>query len=135
MNSDRTESDWQGLVSEVRPRRRPGGMGRAELPPAPARAPGGRARAGTRGGRAPGGPGALSPRDPPGAPVLPHFPVYPGATFFHAIWCQPLGRGLSSGRAWSWIGERSPGIREKEPSPTCLPGHHCFGAKRLDARC
>lgn len=35
MNSDRTESDWQGLVSEVRPRRRPGGMGRAELPPAP----------------------------------------------------------------------------------------------------
>lgn len=34
MNSDRTESDWQGLVSEVRPRRRPGGMGRAELPPA-----------------------------------------------------------------------------------------------------
>ena len=35
MNGDRTESDWQGLVSEVRPRRGPGGVGRAERPPAP----------------------------------------------------------------------------------------------------
>lgn len=51
MNGDRTESDWQGLVSEVRPRRRPGGMGRAERPPAPGPcSPGGRAGAGTRWG-------------------------------------------------------------------------------------
>lgn len=88
MNGDRTESDWQGLVSEVRPRRRPGGMGRAERPPAPGPAPRvaepGQGRAG--GGRAPGGRGSLAPRDLPGALFLPRLPGYPGATFFHAIW-------------------------------------------------
>lgn len=51
MNGDRTESDWQGLVSEVRPRRRPGRQGRLEQPPRPtARAPqGGRAARGRAG--------------------------------------------------------------------------------------
>lgn len=66
MNGDRTESDWQGLVSEVSPRRRPGGMGRAERPPAPGPRPQrGRGGAGTRGGRAYG--------DPPDASFCSHF--------------------------------------------------------------
>lgn len=59
MNGDRTESDWQGLVSEVRPRRRPGGMGQAERPPArstPAPSPASRVAepgGGSRGTRTP----------------------------------------------------------------------------------
>lgn len=102
---DRERLAGAGERGEAEAPARRDGPGRAATSPGPA-PPGGRARAGTRGGRAPGGRGALSPRDPPGAPFLPHFPVYPGATFFHAIWCQPLGRGLSSGRARPWIGER-----------------------------
>lgn len=61
MNEDRTESDWQGLVSEVRPRRRPGGMGPRPQPPVPA--PGRRARQG-RAGDARAEAGALRPRPP-----------------------------------------------------------------------
>lgn len=54
MNGDGTESDWQGLVSEVRPRRRPGGQGRlrAVAPAHSPRPPGWPSGAGTRGGRA-----------------------------------------------------------------------------------
>lgn len=95
MNGDRTESDWQGLVSEVRPRRRPGGMGRAERPPAPGPRPQrGRAGRDERGARTPSGRGCRTRATPPGAPLLLHFRVCAGATFFRAIWCQPLGRGL-----------------------------------------
>ncbi|KAL0596485.1 hypothetical protein AAY473_034435 [Plecturocebus cupreus] len=66
MNGDRTESDWQGLVSEVRPRRRPGGMGPGPAPPErPTRE--GRAR-----GAHPQWPRLPPPRDPARWPLLPH---------------------------------------------------------------
>lgn len=70
MNGDRTESDWQGLVSEVRPRRRPGGKGRASgpqsraVPPGMAE-PGGDAR--TERGDVHRRPPRLALRVPPGA--------------------------------------------------------------------
>lgn len=72
MNGDRTESDWQGLVSEVRPRRRPGGKGRAVPPEWPSRA-GTRARSG---GTCTGGPRArpcatLQVRCPSAPPLFP----------------------------------------------------------------
>lgn len=120
MNGDRTESDWQGLVSEVRPRRRPGGMGQAERPPAPSPRPpppGGRAGRGLAGGRALPGLGSLPPRVLQGARFLPHFPVCPGATFSHDSWCQPLGRALPSGQglALDWREQRGSGSGSQAP--------------------
>lgn len=69
MNGDRTESDWQGLVSEVRPRRRPAGGAGPSGSPGPEPAPPGVAE---RGGDARG------TRRPPPAPGEPLEPRLPG---------------------------------------------------------
>lgn len=99
------------------------GPDRAVPSPEPA-PPGWPSRAGTRGGRAPRGLGWLLSRAPPGAPFLPPFAVCPGATFFQASWCQPLGRGLPSGQGWAldWREESGdPGVGAKPHLPSRLP--------------
>lgn len=117
MDGDRTESDWQGLVSEVRPGLRVGLRSRCSGSPSSA------------------SPGSRWPRQdlqvhgpsrtfgPAGAP---RSPAPSGARLWGGAFRSPaFGLGLER--------PRSPGIREgKEPSPTCLPSHHCIGGKRLD---
>ena len=136
MNGDRTESDWQGLVSEVRPRRRPGGTSRAERSPAPSpRLPGGRAGRGLAGDAHPAASAGC-----PHAPRQVRRSSRPLRSARAPLSNTPAGASLwggafPPGRAGHWIGERSAGIREWEPSPTCLLSCRCFGAKRLDAQC
>lgn len=111
MDGDRTESDWQGLVSEVRPGLRVGLWSGCSGFPSPARA----------GSRWPQqdlqvhGPSRTF--RPAGAP---RSPAPSGARLWGGAFRSPVfGLGLER--------LRSPGIREgKEPSPTCLPSHHCF---------
>lgn len=84
MNGDRTESDWQGLVSEVRPRRRPGGMDQAERPPAPSPrppSPGWPSRAGTRRGTRTPWPRLAAPARPARCAVPPALSRLPGRHF------------------------------------------------------
>jgi hypothetical protein len=121
MDGDRTESDWQGLVSEVRPGLRIGLLSRCSRSPSPV------------------SPGSRWPRQdlqvhgPPltfGPAGEPRSPAPSGARLWGGAFRSPaFGLGLER--------LRSPGIREgKEPSPTCLPSHHCYGGKRLDdSRC
>lgn len=139
MNGDRTESDWQGLVSEVRPRRRPGGKGRASGPRCRAVPPGWPSRAGTRarsGGNVHRGLPRPALRDPPGALLLRssrsspgHFPPR------HLVTAGGEGGAFPpQGWARDWSVEPGSGREERAPSPTCLPSSHCSGAKRLDAQ-
>lgn len=136
MNGDGTESDWQGLVSEVRPRRRPGGQGRLERPPRPtARAP--------QGGRAARGRAGDAPAPAPArCAVPPALPGRAGRRFAPRHLVPASGEGPShspptaprQGLAPDWRAKRGhPG--GEAPSPTCLPGHHCSGASRLDSPC
>lgn len=131
MNGDRTESDWQGLVSEVRPRRRPGGMGRAERSPAPSpRPPGGRAGRGLAGDAHPAASGGCfhaplqvrrssRPLRPARAPL---YSRPAGASLWGGAF--PPGRGLPSGQGWAldWREERGdPGVGAKPHLPSRLP--------------
>lgn len=122
MDGDRTESDWQGLVSEVRPGLRVGLRSHCSGSPSPA------------------SPGSRWPRQDLQVHGPPRtFGACGGAAVARTIWCQALGGGACRSPVFGLGLERlrSPGIREgKEPSPTCLPSHHCFGGKRLDdSRC
>lgn len=119
MNGDRTESDWQGLVSEVRPRRQPGGKGRAVPRGWPSRA-GTRARSE---GNVHRGLPRPALRDPPGALLLlssrscpGHFPPR------HLVTARGEG-GAFPPRGWAgdWSVEPGSGREERAPSPTCLP--------------
>lgn len=116
MDGDRTESDWQGLVSEVRPGLWAGLGSRCSGSASPAR------------------PGSRWPPQICGCTGHPALSGLRGRRGLRTIWCQALGRGLSPASVRPRIGETEkpwdPG--GKEPSPTCLPGHHWFGGKRLD---
>lgn len=88
MDGDRTESDWQGLVSEVRPGLPVGLRSRCSGSPSPT------------------SPGSRWPRqEPAGARSISHFRACGGAAVASTIWCQALGRGLSLASVWPRIGE------------------------------
>lgn len=135
MNEDRTESDWQGLVSEVRPRRRPGGMGPRPQPPVPA--PGRRARQGSAGdGRAEAG--ALRLRPPPSSArcaVAPALPGLPGRHFLPRQLVPAFGEGLPSGREWQDCretrGDPGGGARPHLPSRPLLFWRQAIGCPVL----